>query len=90
MADIGLRDLRTRTRRRDQICSPRGLVPFGAQIEHTLSQQGVLVKKHKHDKIHTLVLNKETIAALGTDQLKAVAGGNTSSTVKSQCATLCF
>jgi hypothetical protein len=41
-------------------------------------------------KRRTLELKKETIVALVDDQLTHVAGGNTSSTVKSQCPTLCF
>lgn len=42
------------------------------------------------EKLRTLALKKETIAALVPDQLKHVAGGNTSSTRLSQCPTLCF
>ena len=88
MADTGLRDLRPRAGRGDQICF-HVVWRCSAQIQLALLQQGVRVKNHKHDKIHTLVLKKETIAALGTDQLKAVAGGNLT-TVKSQCPTMCF
>lgn len=41
------------------------------------------------EKLRTLALKKETIAALVPDQLKHVVGGNTSTRL-SQCPTLCF
>jgi len=46
-------------------------------------------KNKTTDKLRTLTLNKETILTLTADQLKVVAGGNTTG-IKSQCVTLCF
>lgn len=45
---------------------------------------------HRHAKIRTLALKKETIIlTLAEDRLKHVAGGN-KTTVLSQCPTECF
>ena len=46
-------------------------------------------KTKKRPSPHTLELKKETVASLGMDTLKGVAGGN-NSTRPSQCPTLCF
>jgi len=48
-------------------------------------------KTKNTDKLRPLALKKETIVTLATDQLKLVAGGNTSgSKIESQCDTLCY
>jgi len=46
-------------------------------------------KSQTHRKLATLELKSETLVLLGTEHLKEVAGGNTS-TRRSQCPTLCF
>jgi hypothetical protein len=49
-----------------------------------------MMKSKKFPQPRVLELKKETLVLLGNDVLRDVAGGNTSSTVKSQCPTLCF
>jgi hypothetical protein len=46
-------------------------------------------KSRKPNKVRTLELKRETIVHLSDDALENVVGGKPT-TVKSQCATLCF
>jgi len=65
----------------------------GGHAVFTHNARGTHVKRNqtkRNDKLRTLELKKETIGTLMDHQLTDVAGGNTSSTVKSQCPTLCF
>ncbi len=48
-----------------------------------------MIKTPKLPRTKTLVLSKETVVHLGSDQLKHVIGG-VNSTRPSQCVTLCF
>ena len=48
-----------------------------------------MIKRKQLTMPRTLELKKETVIHLSDDSLKRAAGGNTT-TVRSQCPTLCF